>query len=267
MCKGGGGGQGCIRTAVHRRRRGVPPLPLDPLLPFQCLRLTAKILLRCQEDLGSKHFWRAFGDDHRGTLGGGGSQPNPPPPPPFRPPLPPCNTSPGGRGCTAQQGVGTHASALVHRVDIGGLLPGTRPSLSSWPNGTSGLGPLCHGRLLGAVQGPAGVFVVVVCPVVAPGGIRPCHSAWSGTRPRGGGHCAAPERATSRLQSNPMFRAAERSRSLSVANPQVCLPCTRRIGPWGAPPPPRLCSGAHLIQKATAPKAPKKICPPGPKQL
>ena len=41
--------QGCIRTVVHRRRGGGPP----PLLPFQCLRLTAKILLRrlrCQED-------------------------------------------------------------------------------------------------------------------------------------------------------------------------------------------------------------------------
>ena len=36
--KGGGAGQGCIRTAVHRRRRGGYP----PLLPFQCLRLTAK---------------------------------------------------------------------------------------------------------------------------------------------------------------------------------------------------------------------------------
>ena len=48
---------GCVRAAVHRRRRGgTPPLdpaPPPPLLPFQCLRLTARILLRrlrCQED-------------------------------------------------------------------------------------------------------------------------------------------------------------------------------------------------------------------------
>ena len=48
---------GSITTAVHRRRRGgYPPLdpPPHPLLPFQCLRLTPKILLRrlrCQGDL------------------------------------------------------------------------------------------------------------------------------------------------------------------------------------------------------------------------
>ena len=68
---------------------GVPPLdPPPPLLPFQCLRLTAKILLRplrCQEDLRLKRFG-TFGGDHRGTLGGGGSQPNPPPPPPMQTP-------------------------------------------------------------------------------------------------------------------------------------------------------------------------------------
>ena len=44
----------CIRTAVHRRRRGFTPPPSTPLpphhLPFQCLRLTGNILLRCQED-------------------------------------------------------------------------------------------------------------------------------------------------------------------------------------------------------------------------
>ena len=53
---------------------------LMALLPFQCLRLTAKILLRRQEDLTLKfsaRLWR----DHRGTLGGGLSQPNPLPPP------------------------------------------------------------------------------------------------------------------------------------------------------------------------------------------
>ena len=69
--------------------RSHPPID-PPLLPFQCLRLTAKILprrLRCQEDLSFKIFRPAFGGDHRGTLGGGGggggpSQP-PLPPPPF----------------------------------------------------------------------------------------------------------------------------------------------------------------------------------------
>ena len=83
-----------------------PPPPLRPpsLLPFQCLRLTANILLRrlrCQEDLRFKN----FGPPSAGTIGGpweegGPSQPpplpiprpcaNPPPPsPPSDPPLPP----------------------------------------------------------------------------------------------------------------------------------------------------------------------------------
>ena len=54
-----------------------------PFLPFQCLRLTAKILLRClwrQEDLSLKNFWPTFGGDHRGTQRRG-VPPNPPPPP------------------------------------------------------------------------------------------------------------------------------------------------------------------------------------------
>ena len=92
---------GCISTAVHRRRRGVTPPPPwtpppwdvlerpytaggggspPPLLPFHCLRLTAKIMLWrlwCQEDLSFKN----FGPPSAGTIGGpleeGGSQPNP----------------------------------------------------------------------------------------------------------------------------------------------------------------------------------------------
>ena len=93
------------RTAVHRRRRGgTPPPPWTPtsppFLPFQCLRLTAKILhrrLQRQEDLSLKNSWPAFGADHRGTLGGGGSQPNLPP---FRPPpLPPGGRGKGARRC------------------------------------------------------------------------------------------------------------------------------------------------------------------------
>ena len=85
--------QGCIGTAVHRRSGGSPPPPSyggAPLLlvPFQCLRLTAKILLWrlwCQEDLN-------FGLPPAGTIGGpkeegGPSQPPPPPPPPPLRPL------------------------------------------------------------------------------------------------------------------------------------------------------------------------------------
>ena len=68
-----------------------PPGPPSP--PLQCLRLTAKSLLRrlrCQEDLSlKKKVWPAFGRDHKGTQGGRGSQPPPPPPqPPSDPPAP-----------------------------------------------------------------------------------------------------------------------------------------------------------------------------------
>ena len=65
---------------MHRRRRGGAPPP-PPHLPFQCLGLTAKFLLRCQEDLRFK----IFGPPSAGAIGApsedGGSQPNPPPPP------------------------------------------------------------------------------------------------------------------------------------------------------------------------------------------
>ena len=57
---------------------------VNPLLPFQCLRLTAKILPR---ELKLRNSRPAFGRVHRGTLGGGGV-PAKPPLPPFRPPLP-----------------------------------------------------------------------------------------------------------------------------------------------------------------------------------
>ena len=61
-----------------------PPIPV---LPSQCLRLTAKILLRRLQPKGGfkfKIFWPAFSGYHRGTQGGGVSQPNAPPPYPFR---------------------------------------------------------------------------------------------------------------------------------------------------------------------------------------
>ena len=85
--------QGCITTAVHRRKRGLQPLwtpfPLpSPLLPFQCLRVTAKILLRRlrhQEDLSVKF----FGPPSVGTIGGPKEEGSQQPPPPLRPPLPP----------------------------------------------------------------------------------------------------------------------------------------------------------------------------------
>ena len=78
---GVGAAQGCIRTAVHRQR-SPPPL----LLPFQCLRLTAEVLLRrlrCQEDLRFKNIRPPFGGGPQGDpRRRGGSQPNPPSPPP-----------------------------------------------------------------------------------------------------------------------------------------------------------------------------------------
>ena len=57
--------------------------PAPPLLPFQCLRLTAKFLrcrLRCQEDLRFKEFDLPLA----GTIGGPWEEggPSPPPPPP-----------------------------------------------------------------------------------------------------------------------------------------------------------------------------------------
>ena len=63
----GGGGRG-------RGRGGLKGHP-RPLLPFQCLRLTAKNFAAAPSvPRGFKlHiFWPAIGGDHRGTLGGGG---------------------------------------------------------------------------------------------------------------------------------------------------------------------------------------------------
>ena len=81
--------QGCIRTAVHCRRRGGGT---PPPTPFQCWRLTAKILLRRvrpQEDLSLK----IFGPPLAGNIGGpkeegGPSQTPLPPPHPSDPPPP-----------------------------------------------------------------------------------------------------------------------------------------------------------------------------------
>ena len=77
--------EGCIRTAVHRRRRGPLPPPA-PLFPFQCLSQILLQRLQCQEDLRFKIFGPPSAEDHRGTLGGGGDPgrrgfPSQPPPP------------------------------------------------------------------------------------------------------------------------------------------------------------------------------------------
>ena len=102
------GMQRWIGTAVQRRRRGGTPPPHDPppLLPFQCLRLTAKLLLRrlrCQEDLRFK----IVDAPPAGTIGGpweeGGFPAKAPPPPlplktpPFPSPPSPSNTALGRR--------------------------------------------------------------------------------------------------------------------------------------------------------------------------
>ena len=62
-------------------------LPPPPLLPFQCWRLTAKTLLRCQEDLSLTIFGGAIGGPKQ--EGGPSLTPPPPsdPPPPLLPPF------------------------------------------------------------------------------------------------------------------------------------------------------------------------------------
>ena len=130
---------------MHRRRRGGtpppgPPCPPPPLLRFQCLRLTANILLRrlrSQEDLRFKIKKPPFSGYHRGALGKGGRGPSQSPPPPL------CNTSPGGRGCPPQ-------IARSSRAAVG-------PGLRSPIRGTSGVG-------LGTACVPADV---AMCPAYA----------------------------------------------------------------------------------------------------
>ena len=89
----------CVRTAVHRRKRGVAPPPPGPpprpppprLLAFQCLRLTAQknLLrpLRFPEDVSLKFLAclrrRPLGDHWRRGV------PANPPPPLLQNPLPP----------------------------------------------------------------------------------------------------------------------------------------------------------------------------------
>ena len=85
-----------------------PPLnpprpPSPPLLPFQCLRLTAKLLLRCQEDLRLE----IFGPPSAGTIdprrrGVPAQPPSPSPPPLSNTSLPP--PPPPGPGLWSQGG-------------------------------------------------------------------------------------------------------------------------------------------------------------------
>ena len=86
-----------VLEGPYTARRGggstpAPPIDHPPLLPFQCLGLTAKILLRRlwrQEDLSFKNF-----GPKAGTIGGSKEEGCPsPPPPPLRPP-PPLQTPP-----------------------------------------------------------------------------------------------------------------------------------------------------------------------------
>ena len=77
--------------AAKGKQSDTEALCQPPLLPFQYLRLTAKILLRClrcQEDLRLRNFQPAFGRGHKGAPGR-----RPPPLPLHTPPPPSSNTS------------------------------------------------------------------------------------------------------------------------------------------------------------------------------
>ena len=84
----GAGGQGCMRRAVHcRRRGGTPPgpPPPPPLPMFEAASQNFPSAPPAPRGFKLKNFRPAFGGDHRGVQGGGVSQPTPPPPlpPPF----------------------------------------------------------------------------------------------------------------------------------------------------------------------------------------
>ena len=126
---------GGVYTGLHLCRSGVAPsdvlerpctagggrvpAPLDPpppLLPVQCLRLTATILLRrlrCQEDLGCK----IFGPPSAGSTGGPWEEgdPSQTPLPPFRPPSPPSNPPPPP--CVRTQSWDGRAACLCDQED------------------------------------------------------------------------------------------------------------------------------------------------------
>ena len=119
-------GKGSEWRSANRRRplqtrtihRGDMPTPPPPpgLLPFQCSRLTAKILLRHlrrQEDLRLK----TFDPLSAGTIGGPWEEGGPSQPPPpllililIRSPPPPSNSSLLGGGGGGGSGAGPHQS-------------------------------------------------------------------------------------------------------------------------------------------------------------
>ena len=89
--------QGCIRTAVHRSRKGggMPP-PLDrPTPPLPMFEADSQNFASAPSVPRGFGLWPSVGE-HRRTQGGGGgaSQPNPLPPP-SDPPSTPSNTSLG----------------------------------------------------------------------------------------------------------------------------------------------------------------------------
>ena len=137
---------------------GVTPAWTPLLLPFQCLRLTAKILLqrlRCEEDLRLIFLGAPSAGDLKGTQGGGGVPAKPPLPlfrplPPSLPPSlpPPSNTplpmpseryAPGTPSC-----------------------PGTSGWATDLPSKFKGLG-ICSGSMHCPL-----LFLFSVYPVVAP---------------------------------------------------------------------------------------------------
>ena len=152
LCCGGGGGPlqragaGDVleRPYTAGGRGDLPPGP--PPLPFQCLRLTAKTLLRrlrCQEDL---HF-KMFGPPSAGVIGGpweeGGG--------PSHPPSAPSNTSlaAGGGGglltsfslllvtacaarCADLVSTNTHVTAHESSFGVEGLNGGCMVPSSGW---------------------------------------------------------------------------------------------------------------------------------------
>ena len=103
--------EGCIRAAVRRRRGGGGTPPWSPLLPFQCLRLAAKI---CFGAFGAKRIELSFS----GAAKEEGVPANPPPPP-FRPLLPPFYCIPGLRHLILPVLFGT-SWAVGHGLQRGG---------------------------------------------------------------------------------------------------------------------------------------------------
>ena len=89
---GMGEGQRCIRTAVHRRRRGGYPTPWTPPPPdappphLPMFEADSQNFASAPSAPRGLKLWLASGGDHRGTQGGGNSSQTPLPPPSDPPP-------------------------------------------------------------------------------------------------------------------------------------------------------------------------------------